>query len=134
MQVQLIRVSQSAQGTFGVLLINGLPFCVTCEEPWKNNQKGVSCIPAGRYLCKKHSGPRFKDVWQLMDVPGRSAVLIHNGNTTADTEGCILVGQNYSRFSGIPGVGGSKLALEALRGYLPDEFWIDISYANEPKK
>jgi hypothetical protein len=31
---------------------------------------------------------------KLIDVPGRSGILIHPGNVEANTEGCILVGES----------------------------------------
>lgn len=76
----------------------GLPYFLwTLEDLWKGNQRRVSCIPQGEYQAGPHSGPRFKDVWELKAVQGRSAILIHAGNTEDDTEGCILVGTGVSK-------------------------------------
>lgn len=49
-------------------------------------------IPAGVYKCVPHDGPHWQGVWEITGVPGRSAILIHAGNTDVDTRGCILVG------------------------------------------
>jgi hypothetical protein len=123
----LVRVSQSSQGTFGVLKIGEVPICVTCEDPWEQNARGISCIPADTYKVKKFNGTNFKDVWQVMDVPGRDAILIHNGNTIDDTRGCILVGKGFATFpGGGPGITDSKAVLEMLRERLPDEFMLEV--------
>lgn len=124
--IELVRVSYTKQGTFGVLLREGIPLCVTLEDPEKNNQKGVSCIPTGTYLVGPHNGTNFRDVWILKDVPNREAILIHNGNTIEDTRGCILVGQNFGTVNDLPGVGESKLAVEKLRKILPKSFALTI--------
>jgi hypothetical protein len=39
--------------------------------------------------------PRFGRTWEVKDVPERSNILFHQGNTARDTEGCILVGGKY---------------------------------------
>lgn len=123
----LSRAPSSDKGTFGILLRDGFPLCVTCEDPWKNNQQGESCIPLGLYRCVKHNGPQYQNVWRLEDVPGRDAILIHNGNTIVDTRGCILVGKSFADFSGKPGVTSSKDTLDYLRNILPDEFDLVIT-------
>ena len=42
----------------------------------------------------RHS-PRFGAVRAYLDaVPGRSGILLHEGNTVADTRGCVLLGVN----------------------------------------
>ena len=69
-------------------------FCDTLEPTWRDYKngaykvKGRSAIPEGR-------SPRFKQ-WLpiLLGVPKFEGIRIHAGNTSADTEGCILVGKN----------------------------------------
>lgn len=126
MIVRLTRCAGSDKGTFGVLSMNNEPLCVTCEDPWNNNQRMTSCIPIGVYKVKKFNGSRFKDVWELLDVPFRDAILIHGGNTINDTSGCILVGRSFSRIGDLPSVMQSQDALAELRTKLPDEFELVI--------
>ncbi len=96
MVLELIRVGQSARGTFGVLRHGAVPFVLTLERPWVNNEKNISCIPAGRYRCRKIRSPHFGNTYEICDVPGRIHVLFHAGNTIEDTQGCILVGEEFS--------------------------------------
>jgi hypothetical protein len=43
---KLIRISQIPEGTFGVLLNDdNVPFALTLERVWLNNEVGKSCIP-----------------------------------------------------------------------------------------
>lgn len=122
MKIVLKRVAQTKKGTFGILLADGVPLCVTLEDPWKDNARNVSCIPEGEYKLKPHNGSKFKNVWILQDVPDRSAILIHAGNTIKDTSGCILVGRSFSA----NGIRSSKDALNHIRGVLPSNFSINI--------
>lgn len=93
MKLVLDRLTIQGNATIGTLTIPGLslPFW-TVEDLWRNNKPRVSCIPAGEYKCRPHTGPKFKDVWEVLNVPGRSAILFHAGNSDTDTLGCILVG------------------------------------------
>ena len=118
----LTRVCSSEKGTFGVLTHNDEPICVTCEDPWDDNKTSVSCIPVGAYQVEKFSGTKFKDVWEIKNVPSRSAILIHGGNTINDTHGCILVGRSFSHIGALPSVMQSQDALAELRAKLPAEF------------
>src|SRR5262249_7757242 len=106
--VILRRVTSRLDGMFGVLLLKDsrglLPFCLTVELPWRNNMEGLSCIPAGRYNCALIQSPKFGVVYQVLSVPNRTHVLIHYGNTEADTEGCIVLGQSYSTLNGMAAV------------------------------
>lgn len=108
---RLIRVAYIADGTFGVLLDEGVPFCLTLEREWNDNKRGESCIPAGTYICRRVQSPKFGDTFEVCDVPGRSHILFHIGNIEDDSHGCILTGEMYEKYKG-------KIAVLASgRGY-----------------
>ena len=91
--INLVTTSFNDDGTYGVLIENRIPLNFrTLERPWKDNAKGLSCIPEGRYLVKREVTPKHGLTWQVCDVPGRDMILIHPGNTEKDVEGCILLG------------------------------------------
>jgi hypothetical protein len=98
----------------GKLFLNGEEFCDTLELAWKDNQRSISCIPAGEYKVRlrlpRESATRDYIHLLVQDVPNRSYILVHIGNTTADTKGCILVGQSRQQDF----VGNSTLAMELL--------------------
>ena len=125
--IKLKRIAQTETETFGVLIKDDMPLCVTLEDPWKKNQKNISCIPAGKYKCKPFDGAKFKDVWILENVPNRSYILIHAGNSAVDTQGCILVGRSFNAHT----IRDSQNALDYLRAVLPDEF--DLFIENHAK-
>ena len=64
--------------------------CYTMELPWLKNAKNISCIPAGEYMVKMTNSPKYGPCYKIRNVTGRTDILIHKGNTTLDTEGCIL--------------------------------------------
>ena len=90
--LRLIRVTEHAGATFGVLCINEAPEFVTLEDAWRDNERLVSCIPKGKYVIKRHKSPKFGECFKVQNVPDRSDILIHAGNTHIDTHGCILLG------------------------------------------
>ncbi len=118
----LKRVIDNGKTTFGVLIFNNIPACVTLEPPWINNNLDISCIPAGIYKYKKYSSEKFKDVWEILDVPNRHSILIHSGNYVQDTHGCVIIGKEFTQ----SGVALSRMALDDLRKILPDEGTITI--------
>ena len=93
----LKRIDNQTHLIYGALFWDGAPLCMTLEEPWRNNQRKTrtqkeSCIPEGTYTCRRYHSEKYPDTWQICGVPGRTKILIHTGNTTADTEGCVLLG------------------------------------------
>jgi hypothetical protein len=81
--------------TMGVVTADGLAGPVySLEDPWRDNAPGVSCVPEGDYgLVYVMSNRLGHETPRLLNVPGRSGVLIHGGNTAKDTTGCLLVGR-----------------------------------------
>ena len=98
--VELIRLEESEQGTFGILRINKQVFCCTLEPPDRVNMQNSSSIPAQQYLCKPMESPTHGGTFEVTHVPGRTHVLFHAGNVVDHTEGCILVGQHFGKLRG----------------------------------
>lgn len=89
MTLVLYRTYHEA-GTNGVLYHGGERICETIELPWRNNKRGISCIPPGRYRLQRHHYPRHGDQLGLPNVPNREAILIHPANSALDElRGCI---------------------------------------------
>jgi Family of unknown function (DUF5675) len=125
--VILSRDSTGPAGTFGQLWSASkghLGF--TGELPWRNNERGISCIPEGKYsvkfLARSGSG-KYKNVYHVWAVPGRSGILIHAGNLCGDRElglksdvdGCILLGTKTGVLGTQRAVLRSKTAMHGLR-------------------
>lgn len=135
--LELKRISSRTDTpTFGVLLYEGMPFCVTLERPWLSNRRGESCIPLGDYRvvrCRNspdydfQDSPRFGDTFQVMNVQGRSKILFHKGNINDDTHGCIIVGEKYEPLHGEPAVLASGPAFAEFMRLLAGESAFDLS-------
>lgn len=97
-------VSSSVAGTFGMAIWQGLPFAVTLELPWRNNTRNVSCIPGGRYVCRRVKSPKFGATFEITNVPGRTAILFHKGNLPRDVRGCVILAESFDPVDGQPGV------------------------------
>jgi hypothetical protein len=118
--LKLTRDKRDEWATQGRLYVDGVYLCRTLERPWLNNQRSVSCIPVGTYQGAIQPSPRFRrDLPELLDVPGRSQILIHAGNSPEDTEGCILVGMERAEHE--PRIMQSRVALAKLMVALDGE-------------
>jgi len=104
MKLVIIRDQSDVEGTFGRLYINGLFECHTLEDFDRNLESGGkkvqndTAIPRGEYKVIIDWSNRFKkEMMRVLDVPQFTGIRIHAGNTTADTEGCILLGNGRAR-------------------------------------
>ena len=117
MELILERIAKRKTYTIGRLYIRrqvideyltgteDLYFCDTLEPTWRDyangayKVKGRSAIPEGRYAVVISFSPKFKQ-WLPILLGGEEfnrkwqGIRIHAGNTSEDTEGCILVGKN----------------------------------------
>lgn len=114
MDLFLRRHPPTPQGIFGELLVNGQWECWTLEDQGTNLAGHPLPIPAGTYPVEITPSQRFHHLLPWVNVPGYSGIRIHAGNTTADTEGCILVGRERTA----EGILLSRLALESLQSKL----------------
>jgi len=104
----------------------------TIELPQKGNQKNISCIPEGTYTVHKITSPTKGKCFQVMNVPNRTAILLHIGNYVVgkqiDSQGCLLVGNGFEdrNKDGNIDVINSSVTLKKLLELLPNEFQIII--------
>lgn len=120
MKIRIVRLSEWNGATFGQLLIDDKPEYRTLELPFKDNQKDISCIPAGVYVCKRENSPSFGMTFRVCDVPDRTHILFHHGNTTKDTHGCIILGLTFGIMEGEPAVFDSRKAMSRFLERLRD--------------
>jgi len=119
--MKLKRVCNSDAGTFGVLIDNDIPICLTLELPYRGNQRNISCIPFGKYECKRKNSNRFGDTFEVKNVSGRTHILLHKGNTIKDTSGCILLGNSYGFLGGVPAIYDSREAFNNFMLHMRDK-------------
>ena len=102
---------------------------VTLELPSKDNQKNISCIPAGIYKAKKRISPgKGYEVIEFIDVPNRTYIQAHYGNYTSQLLGCQLYGDGlkYLNSDDIVDITNSEKTIKKILSMLPDYFEIEI--------
>lgn len=130
--IVLVTVSFDEDGTYGTLVEGRVPLNFrTLERPWRDNARGISSIPEGMYVVRRTITPKHGQTWEVTNVPGRTAILIHSGNTEVDVEGCILLGVEAGAIDAVdpdsrqverqPAVLRSKEAVVAFNAMLATE-------------
>jgi RHS repeat-associated protein len=90
----------------------------TMEREDNGNEK-LGRIPAGTYSGDTHESPHFKrELIGVLDVPKRSAILMHPGNQPKDSEGCILLGTGKDDKTNR--ITGSKVAVDEVMNYIKE--------------
>ena len=94
----LSRFAALPDATLGMLFWRGKPISFTLEDP----REGRGAIQEGIYPLRWRPvgvwAKRFRERYdvpgslEVCDVPGRTAILFHPGNTARDTRGCVLPG------------------------------------------
>lgn len=136
------RIAKRPAYTIGRLYVGGVYLCDTLEDTDRELVQGMTAaqisahkvygktaIPAGRYRVSITYSPKFRrNLPILHDVTGFEGIRIHSGNTAADSEGCLLVGENKKKGM----VLNSRIALDRLMRKLnaavsrKEEIWITI--------
>jgi hypothetical protein len=132
----LLERAYTDMGTFGVWTMPSGFQCYTVERPWAGNKPFKSCIPEGVYTMKKRPSPvvertsrgRYSEGWEVTNVPERSYIMVHPGNTAADLEGCVAPGEALGYIEGKWAVTNSQAVFRRLMTELStrSEWTIDI--------
>lgn len=131
--LQIVRSHERDQTTGFAALHNSKNETImsfrTLELPWRNNINKISCIPPGTYKAVPRVSEKYGKHFHILDVPGRSFILIHYGNFVSDSTGCILVGASLRDLNkdGLLDVTDSKLTMTKLVNLIPEPFKLIIS-------
>ena len=97
MKIEVNRIFKASNYTIGELSVNNNYVCDTLEDKVRVVGEKVyaeTAIPTGTYTLVLSYSNRFKKVMpEILNVPNFSGIRIHCGNSSKDTEGCLLVGK-----------------------------------------
>lgn len=131
MKLKLIRTTNGDVFTEGKLYVDGVQFCYTVEDKDRfledGNEKvyGSSAIPRGVYDVIISRSNRFgKDLIEVLGVPGFTGIRIHTGNSSKDTEGCIIVGM-VNTIDDDDWVGQSRVAYKQLHSLVEEALKVE---------
>jgi hypothetical protein len=133
MKATITREKFTDKQTLGTLVLNDdegnkLFTCKTLELAWNENKKNESCIPLGDYKVAPRQSAKYNKHFHILDVPGRTFILIHVGNYYTQTKGCILVGRGIADINGdsYKDVTSSKDTLKKFIKLAPNGFDLEI--------
>jgi hypothetical protein len=112
MRLKVLRTTFTDRSTIGELYVDDAFACFTLEDMVRPVKvPGMTAIPEGVYVMTVSFSSRFRRLLpEIHNVREFTGVRLHPGNTDADTEGCILVGQT----KGANFIGNSRAAFNKL--------------------
>lgn len=140
-ELDLWRMVEDATRTFGRIETQEREqLGVTVERPWVDadhngkRDRNVSCVIAGRFLCKRVDSPKHGDCFELQNVPDCDHSQIHVACLPRDLQGCIGIGTAFGpvQYPDMakpePGVIHSRDALKHFMQRMAgvNEFWLTI--------
>ncbi len=140
MNIELKRIALKDTYTIGKLYIDGAYFCDTLEDKDRGLEDSmpiekimflkkphITAIPTGTYTVILNYSNRFKRIMPLvMNVKGFAGIRIHAGNTSEDTDGCILVGENKAKGKVLNSKDTYSRLLERIKS--ADKVYLTVSY------
>lgn len=150
MNIEIVRSAAKSgpDGSFGRISLDGVDFAATCEQPWRNNEEGHSCIPVGDYKLLPYELPAHGAtvVFHNPDLgiygtpemipagkTGRSLCEIHSANWPFQLRGCVAVGRELTDIppNGM-GVTLSVVTLHDLEARWGDRQGLTATISNGP--
>lgn len=132
MRLRLLRVDGTNDRTIGLLLIENVFECYILEDAVRLVKiPGKTAIPAGTYEIVITLSARFGiPLPLLLNVPNYEGIRIHSGNTSADTEGCLLPGRSRSHDNVVESQSARLLLQKQLQGAIDRGDKVLISVEN----
>lgn len=114
MKLTLQRDKSVGNATTGKLYIDGILECYTLEDVVRDVKiQNQTAIPFGTYNVIIDMSNRFQRLLPLIEnVSNFTGIRMHPGNTSVDTDGCILLGSSVQITNGNPFLASSKIAFD----------------------
>lgn len=101
--------------------------CWSMEAPWRDNERFISCIPAGLYHLERHQGGKYRDTWAIVgngvahwETPDcdRYTCVLHAAKFARHLKGCVSFGLSLSLEGGVPLLGSPGAAHRHVMNHL----------------
>jgi hypothetical protein len=134
MRLRVVRTTFTDRSTIGELHVDDAFACFTLEDMVRPVKvPGMTAIPEGVYVMTVSFSSRFQRLLpEIHNVREFTGVRLHPGNTDADTEGCILVGQTKAAdFIGNSRAAFNKLFPRIQKAAQREKIFIEVTSATQ---
>lgn len=113
MKLEIKRFEFGSTYTIGKLYVDDVYHCYTLEDKVREEKvQNETAIPTGTYSVIIDHSRRFnRSLPHILNVPNFEGIRIHSGNTSKNTEGCILLGTTWTKGDFI---GNSRIAFDSF--------------------